>query len=623
MKIVLITPPLMQPNTPYPATPLLTAWLRAQGHEAVQADLSLELLLKLFTKDGIHTLCDALRTSPDASKATGFLRQAAAYSDKIDTVILFLQGLDSTHTEAFARRGTLPEGIHLARAHEQNQALKWNFGGLDRHDRARHLCSLFLDDIAEAASILDPLFGFSRYGESISATLPTFDLLAHQLQTRCSIFSRPSTGKRSPAEAGWLEQSVDAQISLHHPTHIAISIPFPGCLFGALRIAQRIRRINPAIRIAIGGGYVNTELRELKAPDIFDDVDAVMLDSGMLPLQRWLEHNDPTTLIRTFIRHQGQVLYMNTDALPVRHDALPPPVYDGLTLDRYIGLFEVLNPVTRLWTDGRWNKLMLAHGCWWHRCAFCDTQVDYICRYDPARPDTLCDWIETIIASTGYNGFHFVDEALPPSLVNGLCSEIRRRKLNVEWWGNIRYEKHFTPPLIAKMAQSGCIAVTGGFETCNDRTLALMNKGITVAEAKTVCASFAQAGILTHAYLMYGFPTQSFKETQKALETVRRMMHAGHLHSAFWHRFALTAHSEIARHPEPYNIHLKPEPVSDFARNEIPFDGEFDHDLDATGHALRTATYNYQHGIGLDRPAAEWFRSENVTMPRRMFRQGR
>jgi radical SAM superfamily enzyme YgiQ (UPF0313 family) len=385
-----------------------------------------------------------------------------------------------------------------------------------------------------------------------------------------------------------------------------VSVPFPGAVYAAFRIAQSVKAHNPAIVTVLGGGYVNTELRELSDSAVFDFVDYITLDSGMLPLLRIAEGAEPSKLIRTFVREEGAVKFYDSGEPPVAHDRLPPPVYDGLPLDRYFGLFEMLNPVTRLWSDGRWNKLVLAHGCDWHRCAFCDTSIDYICRYDPARPATVCDWMEAVIAETGFNGFHFADEALPPALLDGVCDEILSRGLNVEWWGNVRFEKRFPKKLIEKMAAAGCIAVTGGLETCCDRTLQLMKKGITVAGAEEVLANFADAGIMTHAYLMYGFPTQTLNETFAGLETVRRLMEEGILHSAYWHRFALTAHSEIARDPERFGIKILPEPSGGFARNEIPFDGAFETDLAAVGEALRTATYNYQHGAGFDIPVVDW-----------------
>jgi len=579
MKTLLITPPLLQPNTPYAAMPLLTAWLRSQGQEAVQADLSLELLLKLFSADGLAQL--------DID---------GEYSAVIDDVMEFLQDRNPSLAKRFSKRGALPEGEHLARAWEQEKQFGWNFRGLDRHDRARHLCSLFLDDIAKGFAQLDPHFGFSRYAERLAANLPNFGKLREEVESADSLFVQ------------WLEKLTDEQIRKHIPQLVAITVPFPGCLFGALAIARRIRQTCASVNIVLGGGYVNTELRELTDPAIFDYVDFITLDSGMLPLLRIAEGAEPAKFVRTFVRENGAVRFYDCAEEPVAHDILPPPDYDGLPLDRYFGLFEVLNPVTRLWSDGRWNKLVLAHGCCWKRCAFCDTSIDYICRYDPARPSTVCDWMEAIIAATGFNGFHFVDEALPPALLDGLCDEILRRGLKVEWWGNIRFEKRLSMPLIEKMAAAGCIAVTGGLETCCDRTLKLMNKGITVESAKQVLADFADVGIMTHAYLMYGFPTQTLDETFQGLETVRLLMEEGVLHSAYWHRFALTAHSEIAREPERFGIKLLPEASNGFARNEIPFDGQFETDLTAVGEALRTATYNFQHGAGFDVPVTDWLK---------------
>jgi hypothetical protein len=659
MKTLLITPPLLQPNTPYAATPVLTAWLRSRGHDAVQADLSLELLLKIFSDDGLDQLCRALTVAAHggggqesaandrgySNAVAGFLALEEEYRAVIGDVIEFLQDRKPSLAKRFSKRGALPEGQHMVRAYEQEEQFGWDFRGLDRHDRARHLCSLFLDDIAEAAALLDPHFGFSRYAERLASSLPDFGKIRAALELPGTLF------------VNWLDELTDGQIEKYNPQLVGITVPFPGCLFGALAIARRIKQTRPEIRIVLGGGYPNTELRELTDLAVFDYVDFITLDSGMLPLLRIAEGADPAKFVRTFVRENRVVRFYDSGEAPVAHNTLPPPVYDGLPLDRYFGLFEVLNPVTRLWSDGRWNKLVLAHGCNWSRCAFCDTSIDYICRYDPARPSTVCDWLESVIAATGFNGFHFVDEALPPALLDGLCDEILHRGLKVEWWGNIRFEKRLctelsknpprssfhsvhpsdggdfslseggvgshsqSPPsegwrdagvgqkfktLIEKMAAAGCIAVTGGLETCCDRTLKLMNKGITVAGAEEVLVNLSAAGIMTHAYLMYGFPTQTLDETFQGLETVRRLMETGVLHSAYWHRFALTAHSEIAREPERFGIKLLPETSGGFARNEIPFDGQFDYDLAATGEALRTATYNYQHGTGFDAPVMDW-----------------
>ncbi len=585
MKILLITPPLLQPNTPYAATPLLAAWLHTLGHDAAQADLSLELILQLFSRAGLSALAEGLELTAE---------EIGAYLETVDEVIAFLQDRKPELAEQIAERGWLPEGEHLARAYAQEEQLGWGFRGMDRAGRARYLASLYLDDIADAAAALDPHFGFSRYAEKLAHSLPFFEPLHEALEEHDSIFVE------------WTEALVDQQMARHQPEMVALTVPVPGCLFGALVIARRIKQTHPAVHVTLGGGYVNTELRRLRDPGIFRYVDSITLDSGFLPLQRLVEGTDRSRWKRTYGCEDGQVRYYDCTAAEVAHSALPAPDFRGLPLDRYFGMMEVLNPVTSLWSDGRWNKLMLAHGCCWSRCAFCDTSIDYIRRYDPAAPATICAWIEQVMARTGFNGFHFVDEALPPDLLDGLCDEILRRGLQIEWWGNIRFDARFSGSLIRKMAQAGCLAVTGGLETCSDRTLKLMCKGITVGHAARVLGDLAAAGIMTHAYLMYGFPTQTLAETLDALDTVRRLFDENILHSAYWHRFALTAHSDISNHPDRFGIAVEGLPDAPFALNEVPFSAEFDHDLNEIGEALKHAVYNYQLGIGLDRPVAEW-----------------
>lgn len=586
MKILLLTPPLLQPNTPYAATPLLTAWLKSVGHDAVQADLSLGLLLRLFSRKGILALTSDMDVPEEVVQP---------YLETIDTVITFLQGRNPGAAELIAERGWLPEGENLMRAYEQEEQLNWNFRGLDQFDRARHLASLYLDDLAEAAGEVDSNFGFSRYAEKLAESLPDFQPLREVLENHESIFSV------------WLEELTDEVMERYRPEMVALTVPFPGCLLGALTIARRISNQFPDVKITMGGGYANTELRELSDPGIFDYVDTITLDSGFLPLLHLADGKDP---VRTFMCENGRVVYKNTDVEEVAHNDLPPPDFHGLEMDRYIGMFETLNPVTRLWSDERWNKLILAHGCCWSQCAFCDTSIDYVCRYDPAEPATVCNWIERVILRTGFNGFHFVDEALPPDLLDGLCDEIIHRGLQIEWWGNIRFEKRLTPSLIRKMADAGCIAVTGGLETCCDRTLKLMRKGITVKHAVRVLNDLADVGIMTHAYLMYGFPTQTYDETMDALETICDLFYKGTLHSAYWHRFALTAHSDVSIYPEKFAIEVVDIPKSTFALNEIPFRAEFDHDLERIGEGLKNATYNYQLGLGLDMPVTYWMEND-------------
>ena len=360
----------------------------------------------------------------------------------------------------------------------------------------------------------------------------------------------------------------------------------------------------------MGGGYCNTELRTLKEPRVFAYFDFITLDAGERPLLALIEHLQDKRpleqLVRTYTREQQYVDFKEPD---IAFSESGTPTYAGLPLDDYLSLLDMLNPMHRLWSDGRWNKLTVAHGCYWKKCSFCDVNLDYISRYDLATTEVLIARVESLISETGQTGFHFVDEAAPPKALKSLAKALLQRKLEISWWGNIRFEKSFDAGLCRLLAESGCIAVTGGLEVASDRLLKLMKKGVTVEQVARVARAFSDAGILVHAYLMYGFPTQTAQDTVDALEYVRQLFAAGCIQSGFFHRFTCTVHSPVGKNPGHYGVTLAPPSHTTFASNDINFSDATGIDHDVFGVALRKALYNYMHGIGLDLDVREWFQS--------------
>ncbi len=610
LRVLGVIPPMTQLNTPYPSTAYITGFLRAQGVDAVQEDLALALILALFTPEGltrVHAVALKKAVNQRSPSVQGFVEHFDRYAATIAPVIAFLQGRDSTMSHRIAGRGFLPEGPRFAGLDVYGDAeaadpLAWAFGALGQNDRARHLATLYLNDLADVLrDAVDPRFEFVRYGESLAGSQPTFEPLAQAL-------AAPPTLVDTVLQTLALDC-----IARHKPDLVLLSVPFPGAVYAALRIAQGIRLQHPQIRIAMGGGYVNTELRALTEPRIFDFVDFISLDAGERPLLALLEHlqgqRGTSRLVRTYVRDaaSGQVKYMNWSEPDVPFEDVGTPTWDGLPLDRYLSLLDMLNPMHRLWSDGRWNKLTVAQGCYWKKCSFCDVTLDYISRYETATAATLADRIERIVGETGQTGFHFVDEAAPPKALKALAQELLRRKLAISWWGNIRFEKTFTPALADLLAESGCIALSGGLEVASDRLLALMQKGVTVEQVARVTKSFSEAGILVHAYLMYGFPTQTVQDTVDALEYVRQLFENGCIQSGFFHRFTCTTHSPVGQNPAAYGVELLPMPDVSFAKNDILFHDPSGVDHDQLGLGLKKAIYNYMHGLGLEEDVRTWF----------------
>jgi radical SAM superfamily enzyme YgiQ (UPF0313 family) len=619
LKILSVIPPMTQLNTPYPSTAYLTGFLRSRGYPAVQEDLALALVLRLFSPDGLRALRECIAAMPARQRTPrvqDFERQFDRYLATIESAVAFLQGRDPSVAHRIAGRNFLPEGSRFEPLEayvddEGGDPLAWAFGALGVTDRARHFATLYLDDVADVLrEAADARFEFVRYAESLAQSQATFEPLAQALAAAENLVDRTLR-----------ELTLDA-VRRYAPNVVLVSTPFPGNVYGAFRIAQAIKAHDPSIVTVLGGGFVNTELRELAEPRVFDYFDYVTLDDGERPLLALLEHisgqRPREKLARTFLRVDGAVRYVDGKEPDIPFADAGTPTWDGLPLERYLSLLDMLNPMHRLWSDARWNKLTVAHGCYWKKCSFCDVSLDYISRYEAIAATTLADRIEAIIKETGQTGFHFVDEAAPPKALRALAVELHKRNRAISWWGNIRFEKSFTPELCAELADSGCIAVSGGLEVASDRLLKLMQKGVSVAQVARVTHAFTEAGILVHAYLMYGFPTQTVQDTVDALEYVRQLFAAGCIQSGFFHRFACTVHSPVGLHPEQYGVRLKPLPEVTFAKNDVGFIDPTGVDHDALGIALNKALYNYMHGIGLDQDVRGWFagRVPRTTVPR-------
>ena len=148
--------------------------------------------------------------------------------------------------------------------------------------------------------------------------------------------------------------------------------------------------------------------------------------------------------------------------------------------------------------------------------------------------------------------------------------------------------------------------MAGGLEVASDRLLELIDKGVTVDQVARVARHFTEANELVHAYLMFGFPTQTAQETVDSQERVRQLFAAGVIHSGFWHRFALTAHSPVGKDPARFGI-VAEVPDAPFALNDIPFCDPTGTDHEAFSDGLRVSLYNWMRGEGFDLPLRRWF----------------
>jgi radical SAM superfamily enzyme YgiQ (UPF0313 family) len=622
MRAMLIQPPFVQLNAPYPAVYFLESFIRSRGMDASAFDHSIALYRSIFSREGLARIFRDAADSPAAREPpdTETRRQLARYFSYrdlylqwVDEIVDFLSGGNHGFAHRLAQAAEFPRG---QRAEDFLDAS----GGRVGPDDARALATRILEDLGDFVSFtLDPEFATVRYGERLARAVKEFDTVERALSGAYLMhaFYRPllRTFFASAEPAGRIDAGT--------PDLVLVTIPFPGCLPGALVAAQEARAAFGArTRIVFGGGYVSTELRSVKEGKVFDYCDYLSFDAGYGSLASILEVESGApkeSLYRTMYRDaEGRVRTAGFGVTGPFHQleqhALAEvfPDYRGVDFTAYLSVVDSDNPMHRLWSDTPWLKYRLAHGCYWKRCTFCDTELDYVARYVPAELSTLAAAADAASSRTGIYGIHFVDEAVPVAKLLQFARINRERSAAgarpFHFWGNVRFDTSWTADRCELLAASGLVAVSGGVEIATEKGLEMTDKGFDFSGLVRTLVAMKRAGLLVHAYLIYGYPGQKERDVVDSAEAVRQLFASGLVDSAFWHRFILGRHSRMyAEWKAGTRPSLRPiDPGGTFADNDLGFEGE--NLFDRFSAPLESALDAWMEGSELDRPAASWFK---------------
>lgn len=653
LNTLIIQPPLVQLNTPYPSGAYLLDFFNSLYEEknvkgrVEWFDLSNSFFHKIFCKHGIahifnSTFEKALKLSSQyesqgddntAFHLRRFISQKEFWINWIDEIIAIvcssnskISGREFAHE--FIRSAHVPRGMWVE-----------NFlSNLNRDvstDDAQILSSLALADLADYITMVyDQNFALIRYAE--------------HLATRTAEFSETIEGLKAPSLNDFYKPLLLEKIASYknEPTLYCISVPFPGCFESALFSADLIRKeCGDNAIIIFGGGYVNTELREISEKGIFDYCHILSYDKGYGSYIRLFDEfinaacgiEDEKQCFNlkeafenifdsrrfynfSYLKNGSVIIPLEKENEEYKvlykkeHEYIRKitPDYSHIDFTKYPRLADDTNPMHRIWNDGAWLKAYIAHGCYWHRCAFCDTTLDYVKDYCLTDINLLYDSLCVQAEKTGVHGIHFVDEACPPvALQNFALKNMAVKssnKIPLTYWGNIRFEKSFDRDLADLLSAGGLTAVSAGIEIATGNGLSAVNKGTDMENIVNACCAFKEAGILIHSYMIFGFWSQSVQDLIDSMETLRQLFEAGLLDSAFWHKFTLTLHSTVyeeykkGKYPE---LKILPQKKTQFAKNDLHFEGE--EKSEKFSAPLNAALELWMHGEKLSKPVESYF----------------
>ena len=426
--------------------------------------------------------------------------------------------------------------------------------GLDREvdvDDVRFLCSFAIAALADyITAVFNQNFSLIRYAESLTVDTSSFAQIEQKIE--------------SPVMKTFFLPVIESLLQSQFVTSaekllILISVPFAGTFVPALYCSKILKKaFGKKAFICLGGGFINTELRQADDISLSKYIDAISYDRGYgsykvllkkNPFSKEFENlNESFYKLRLFKKDKVIEPLWNDKEIQKFEDDFTVenvPDFSDIDFSRYPRLCDDKNPMHRMWSDGTWIKAYLAHGCYWHKCAFCDTKLDYVCSYKITDVEKLYNGLYQTAVQKGVYGIHFVDEALPPKSLKEFALLNAKNQNKLYFWGNIRFEKSFTKDFAAFLSYCGFGSVSAGIENATSGGLQSINKGIDVSSIVKACAAFKESGILVHAYMIYGFWNDTAQSIIDSMETLRQFFSAGLLDSAFWHKFVLTRNSTV------------------------------------------------------------------------------
>ncbi|MBQ7158033.1 MAG: radical SAM protein [Treponema sp.] len=663
MNVLILQPPVMQLNTAYPSGAYLSAFFRSLGCNVLWRDLNIELFDAIFCRAGLErlfSLCadDALALAEKAEQsgddATAFnLRRYVSQRDLwcawIERITAMLRGdeRESAHRFAF--------GAHVPRGNRMEQYLA-NLNHDLTTDDARALASYALADLADFITVVfDKNFALVRYAESLTVSESSFSQIAAGADSPIlREFYEPVLERLFQTEA--VMRLTNDSFTNERKFLVCVSVPFAGTFAAALCTGRFCKKhFGDKAFVSFGGGFINTELRDCDERALVSYCDALSYDrgyAGYRELVKRFNSDNHLNFSSTESIYKLRLFLTNgsysQNSIPADLSAVqivPPlekdpeaeayekevtstliPDFSDIDFSRYPRLIDDTNPMHRLWSDGAWIKVYMAHGCYWHQCAFCDVTLDYVKGYCQTNVHKLYEGILSQCEQKKIYGIHFVDEAMPPALMIQFARENLAHGSPLTWWGNIRFEKQFTRDVADLLAAGGLIGVSGGLEIATGSGLDEIHKGTDLTSIVAACCAFKEAGILVHAYMIYGYWKETPQDLINSMETLRQFYANGLLDSSFWHKFVLTRHSRVYKEWQEGKFpDLQPIDTTEkipalkrgndkrenartvplFAKNGLHFAGE--EKSEKYGAGLEIALNEWMHGNHLNRPVQKWY----------------
>jgi len=323
---------------------------------------------------------------------------------------------------------------------------------------------------------------------------------------------------------------------------IGFSIKYPAQMLSFHKIAKMIKKKFPEKKIIVGGYYITflAHTKKIK-PSLFKYIDYLVLDYGeeaVYKLIKYLEGKEKIENVPNLMYLKNNLVISTKKKSSMGLNKIPSPAYNHLNLDFY--------KRKRIYYETN-------RGCAWGKCAFCtfiNTKKNHSMKAKKA--SKIVDDLIELKKNTKVNHFWLVNDCLPVNLAVKISHEILKKKANIKWQTNIRFEEELDFQTLKLLHDAGCTFLKFGLESGNQRVNQLINKGIKLESASRIIKDCKKLGIQSLLHVIVGFPNESLKESFDTFKFIKK--HIKYVDIIMVNKFFLYPLSRIYKHPSQYGI---------------------------------------------------------------------
>jgi len=519
MKLLLVHPPLDDPTLPYHSLAYLKGNLVANGfHDAVVRDINIEYVCYTFEPGPFaefNAECDRRIQDLAARPRLNYLEQEE------------YQALVSSN------RTTIEELQRAAQGFRVRESV------LDYRLYLKNLnCLTGYLGLLGALSYPAENLGFTQRTRGRFSYFNLKDLFDSDLAARvCWPFEKYFMDRLAQDE-----DFINADV-------LGISAVYDHQLCHAVHLARIVKRVWPGKKVIFGGTSISQIYKHLKDKAsirrFFEICDAIVVGEGETAI---------CEIAASEGRFDGSQKFANTILYDrAKDEVLFPEIHYESVPKLGSPIYE--HPWNLYLSPARGINYAPTRGCYWNRCTFCDYGLNSDKPTSPWRERKIEQCVADLKDAQdkfGVKYVYFAVDVMAPGYLERLSDAIMESGLDIRWSAELRMEKIFSLERCQKMARAGCVCVSFGMESGNQRILDLIDKGTSVKYMAETMKNFAAAGIACQLMAFTDFPTETAEERQETLRFVSD--NAAHWSTGGMGTFLLTGASIIAKNPARFGI---------------------------------------------------------------------